>query len=151
MLLISTIQMTDDLKVLYVKIAHVLSGSDKRRFMAGVVKGLGVGGQTYVARELGWNRRTIRKGMTKLLSGEAIPDAYWRSGRNRVEVKLPNLLEDIQAIVDPQSQTDLTFQSTRLYTRVTAEEVRRQLILTKGYKNDELPTSETIRYSTTIK
>jgi Rhodopirellula transposase DDE domain len=145
MLLISTIQMTDDLKALYIKTAQVLSGSDKRQFMAGVVKGLGVGGQTYVERELGWNRRTIRKGMTELLSGEAIPDAYWRSGRNRVEVKLPNLLKDIQAIVDPQSQTDPTFQSTRLYTRVTAEEVRRQLILTKGYKDDELPTSETIR------
>jgi hypothetical protein len=83
--------------------------------------------------------------MTELLSGEAIPDAYWRSGRNRVEVKLPNLLEDIQAIVNPQSQTDPTFQSTRLYTRITAAEVRRQLILTKGYKDDELPTAETIR------
>ncbi len=145
MLSISTIQMTDDLKALYIKTAKVLRGSDKRQFMAGVVKGLGVGGQTFVERELGWNRRTIRKGMAELLSGEAIPDAYWRSGRHRVEVKLPNLLEDIQAIVDPQSQTDPTFQSTRLYTRVTAEEVRRQLILAKGYKDDELPTSETIR------
>jgi Rhodopirellula transposase DDE domain len=145
MLLISTIQVTDDLKALYIKTAKVLKGSDKRQFMAGVVKDLGVGGQTYAERELGWNRCTIRKGMAELLSGEAIPDAYWRSGRNRVEVKLPNLLEDIQAIVNPQSQTDPTFQSTRLYTRITAAEVRRQLILTKGYKDDELPTAETIR------
>jgi Rhodopirellula transposase DDE domain len=145
MLLISTIQITDDLKALYIKTAKVLKGSDKRQFMAGVVKDLGVGGQTYAERELGWNRCTIRKGMTELLSGEAIPDAYWRSGRDRVEVKLPNLLEDIRAIVNPQSQTDPTFQSTRLYTRITAVEVRRQLILTKGYKDDELPTAETIR------
>ncbi|MGJ5633941.1 hypothetical protein ABF638_32710 [Nostoc sp. CALU 1950] len=28
--------------------------------MAEVVKGLGIGGQTLVERELGWNRRTIR-------------------------------------------------------------------------------------------
>ena len=125
MLLISTIQITDDLKALYIKTAKVLKGSDKRQFMAGVVKDLGVGGQTYAERELGWNRCTIRKGMTELLSGEAIPDAYWRSGRARVEVKLPNLLEDIRAIVNPQSQTDPTFQSTRLYTRITAAEVRR--------------------------
>jgi hypothetical protein len=141
----SNIQITDDLKALYNKTVQMLRGSDKRQFMAGVVKDLGVGGQTYAERELGWNRRTIRKGMTELLSGEVIPDGYTRSGRHRVEVKLPNLLEDIQAIVDPQSQTDPTFQSTRLYTRITAEEVRRQLILTKGYKDDELPTSETIR------
>jgi hypothetical protein len=141
----SAIQVTDDLKALYIKTAQVLKGSEKRQFMAGVVKGLGVGGQVYAEREFSWNRRTIRKGMSELLSGESIPDGYWRSGRHRVEVKLPNLLEDIQAIVDPQSQTDPTFQSVRLYTRITAEEVRRQLILTKGYKDDELPTSETIR------
>jgi Rhodopirellula transposase DDE domain len=145
MLLTVAIQMTEELKSLYLKTAKTLKGSDKRQFMAGVVKSLGIGGQTYVERELGWNRRTIRKGMVELLSGEAIQDAYWRSGRKRVEVNLPNLLEDIRAIVEPQSQTDPTFQSTRLYTRITAIEVRRQLILTKGYKDEELPTSETIR------
>jgi hypothetical protein len=33
----------------------------------------------------------------------------------------------------------------RLYTQVSAAEVRRQLLPTKGYKEDELPTAETIR------
>jgi len=83
--------------------------------------------------------------MTELLSGQAIQDGYWRSGRKRVETKLPNLLADMRAIVDPQSQTDPSFQTTRLYTRVGAAEVRRQLILTKGYPDEELPSSETIR------
>jgi hypothetical protein len=32
----------------------------------------------------------------------------------------------------------------RLYTRLTAAEVRRQLISTMGYKNEELPTPTTI-------
>ena len=32
----------------------------------------------------------------------------------------------------------------RLYTRLTATEVRRQLIAQKGYRDDELPTAETI-------
>lgn len=113
--------------------------------MAEVVKGLGIGGQTLVERELGWNRRTIRKGMQELESGQPFIDGFERSGRKRVETKLPNLLEDIKSLVDPQTQTDPSFKSTRLYTRMTASVVRRQLIEQFGYSDKELPSSETIR------
>lgn len=141
----SIIQLTENLKSLYIKTAQKLKGSDKRQFMAEVVKGLGFGGQTLVERELGWNRRTIRKGMQELLSGQPFQDGFERSGRKRVETRLPNLLCDIQSLVDPHSQTDPTFVSTRLYTRMSAAEVRRQLIENKGYTDEELPSSETIR------
>lgn len=142
---VTLIQLTDGLKSLYVKTAQKLKGSDRRQFMAEVVKGLGLGGQTLAERELGWNRRTIRKGMQELLRGQPIVDGYNRSGRKRVEAKLPHLLEDIQALVDPQSQTDPSFKSTRLYTRISAAEVRRQLIKQKGYSEEEAPSGETIR------
>jgi hypothetical protein len=142
---VTLIQLTDSLKSLYIKTAEKLKGSDRRQFMAEVVKGFGLGGQTLAERELGWNRRTIRKGMKELLSGQPIIDGYERSGRKRVETKLPNLLEDIRAIVDPQTQTDPSFKSTRLYTRISAAEVRRQLIAQKGYQDEELPSTETIR------
>jgi hypothetical protein len=102
-------------------------------------------GQTLAERELGWNRRTIRKGMGELQSGEPVVDGYARSGRKRVETKLPHLLEDIRSIVDPQAQTDPSFKSTRLYTRISAAEVRHQLIAQKGYQDEELPSAETIR------
>jgi hypothetical protein len=141
----SIIELTENLKSLYIKTAKKLKGSDRRQFMAEVVKGLGIGGQTLVERELGWNRRTIRKGMQELESGQPIIDGFDRSGRKGAEVKLPNLLKDIKSLVDPQSQTDPSFKSTRLYTRMTASEVRRQLIAQCGYTNEELPTSETIR------
>ena len=142
---VSVIQLTDSLKSLYIKTAQKLKGSDRRQFMAEVVKGLGIGGQTLAERELGWNRRTIRKGMHELLSGEPIVDGYKRSGRKRVEAKLPHLLEDIRAIVDPQTQTDPSFKSIRLYTRISAAVVRRQLMEQKGYRDGELPSAETIR------
>ncbi|MBI1296743.1 hypothetical protein GC175_17445 [bacterium] len=48
------------------------------------------------------------------------------------------------AIVDGQSQTDPTFRTTRLFTRLSAAEVRRQLIEQKGYSDDELPSEATI-------
>jgi len=67
-----------------------------------------------------------------------------REVASRVEEHLPNLLSDITAIVDGQSQADPQFRTNRLYTRLTATEVRRQLITQKGYRNEELPTAETI-------
>jgi hypothetical protein len=138
-------QLTDSIKSLCIKTAQKLKGSDRRQFMAEVVKGLGIGGQTLAERELGWNRRTIRKGMKELLSGQPITDGYERSGRKRSEAKLPNLLADIRAVVDPQAQTDPSFKSTRLYTRISAAAVRRQLIEQKGYHDEALPSAETIR------
>lgn len=57
-------------------------------------------------------------------------------------------MEDIKAIAEAQSQTDPTFTTTRLYTRLTAAEIRQQLIEQKGYRDDELPSAETIRVKT---
>jgi hypothetical protein len=72
-------------------------------------------------------------------------DAYKARGRKRAEEHLPNLLDDLRAIVDGQSQTDATFTTNRLYTRLSVAEVRRQLIVGKGYTDAELPTAETLR------
>ena len=56
-------------------------------------------------------------------------------------------IKDISAIVEPQSQTDPSFKSTRLYTRLSAAEVRRQLIEQKGYQDEELPCAKTIQWT----
>lgn len=141
----SRIQLTDDLKSIFKETAQQLKGSERRIFMARVVKGLGVGGQTQAERELGWNRGTIRKGMKELTSGIPIKDGFERRGRKRVESKLPNLRQDIREIVDPQSQADPSLKSERLYTRISAAQVRRQLMEQKGYSTQELPTAEVIR------
>ncbi len=76
--------------------------------------------------------------------GIACVDGFKLRGRKRSEDHLPNLLIDITAIVDGQSQVDPQFRTTRLYTRLTATEVRRQLIAKFGYTDEELPTAETI-------
>ena len=39
---------------------------------------------------------------------------------------------------------DPEFQTNRLFTRISAAEVRRQLIAVKGYTDEELPTQQTI-------
>src|SRR5262249_50622211 len=81
----------------------------------------------------------------ELESGIRCIDNYAARGRKRAEEHLPNLLKDIQEIVDGQSQTDPSFESTRLYTRLSAAAVRQALITQKGYADEELPSQETIR------
>jgi Rhodopirellula transposase DDE domain len=137
-------ELTDSLKTLLIETAKSLKGSARRLFMARTVKELGPGGQQRAARELRWGRMTIRKGLHELASGVICVDAFALRGRKRAEEHLPTLLMDIQTIVDSQSQADPQFRSNRLYTRLTAAEVRRQLIAHKGYLDATLPTAETI-------
>jgi hypothetical protein len=124
--------------------AQQLRGSARRLFMARTVRELGPGGQSVAERELGGNRETIRKGLHELASGITCVDAFRLRGRKPAEAHLPHLLDDIRAIVDSQSQADPQFRSRRLYTRLSAPEVRRQLVAQKGYTDEELPLAETI-------
>ena len=126
------IELTKEQRELYQATAKSLKGHERRVFMARAVKMLGQGGQSQAHRELGWSRDTIRKGMHEIDSGMAWLDAYSARGRKRAEELLPDLLEDIRAIVDGQSQTDPSFKTTRLYTRLSAAAVRQALIAQKG-------------------
>lgn len=124
--------------------AKTLTGCARRLFIARTVRELGLGGQRRAERDLGWSRVTIRKGTRQLDSGITCLDACALRGRKRVEDYLPHLVADITVLVDSQSQADPQFRTTRLYTRLSAAEVRRQLIAQKGYTDAELPTRETI-------
>ncbi len=127
-------ELTDTRKTWLIETAKALKGPDRRRFLARTIK----------ERVLGWNRQTIRKGLCELDKGVTCLDAFALRRRKRAEEHLPALLHDIKALVDGQSQADPDFHSARLYTRLTAQEVRHQLIVQKGYSDDELPTTRTI-------
>src|SRR3954449_11357458 len=124
--------------------AKALKGSRKRLFMAKTVQAMGRGGQRWAQEHLGWCRETIRKGTHELRSGMTCVDAFHCRRRKPAEEHLPRLLDDIRAIADGQSQADPKFQTNRLFTRISAAEVRRQLIATKGYTDAELPPQQTI-------
>lgn len=138
-------ELTEETKKLFIETAETLKGSDRRIFMARVVNLLGKGGQRRAEEALGWDRDTIRKGRHELESGFCCYDNFAGRGRHRAEERWPDLLIDIKAIVDEQSQTDPSFKTSRLYTRLSVAEVRRQVIEQKGYSAADLPTGETIR------
>ncbi len=124
--------------------ARSLKGSARRILMARTGKAWGPGGQRRAERALGWSRVTIRKGTHELESGFTCLDAFTARGRKPVEAHLPTLLPDMTARVASQSQTDPQFRTTRLYTRLSAAEVRRQLIAQTGDTDDARPRVQTL-------
>ncbi len=62
-------ELTPEVKTLFIETAQALQGSARRVFMARAVQALGAGGQRKAEREFGWDRKTIRKGMRELESG----------------------------------------------------------------------------------
>jgi hypothetical protein len=132
-------ELTETLKGIFKETAKALKGSERRLFMARIVKALGKGGQRRAEAELGWNRRTVRKGSRELESGLRRYDNFSARGRKPAEAHLPDLLADIKTIAEAASQTDPTFKTTRLYIRLSAAAVRKQLsekksIRTKSYR-----------------
>lgn len=103
-------------------------------FMARVVQTLGRGGQRYVEKVFGWNRRTVRKGIAELTCGVAQVDHFSARGRKRVEARLPHLLEDLCELIATQSQVALTVVA-----------LRQQLIEQKAYAAEALPCLATLR------
>lgn len=120
-----------------------MKGHERRLFLGQLAIDLGKGGQLLVSNYLPISRETLRKGVRELKSGVQIVDKFKDRGRKSLEELHPKLLADIKDIVDKSSQTDPQFKSTRLYTRLSVNEVSNQL-LKKGYEEEDLPTNQTI-------
>jgi hypothetical protein len=80
-------ELTEELKSLFIETAKQLKGSARRLFQARTVKALGPGGASLAERELGWNRKTIRKGMHEVESGIMCLDAF--DGRRAQKSRRP--------------------------------------------------------------
>jgi hypothetical protein len=124
--------------------AKKLNGAKKRQFMADVVNELGFGGQRACEDQLGWCRNTIRKGQHEIKASVTCMDYYAGRGRKKAEENNPNLLSDIKAIVEPDSQADPAMNSNRIYIKSTANGVRKQLIKKFNYTDSMLPSRITI-------
>jgi hypothetical protein len=82
--------------------------------------------------------------MHELSAGIECMDAFCLRGRKHSEKHLPNLLDDIRDIVEPNAQVDATLRTPRLYIKLTARQVRTQLIEQKNYTDEDLPKRRTI-------
>jgi len=138
-------EISDTLKSIIKNTAKKLSGAAKREYVAEITIELLDGSARKAESELGWSRKMVDKGMMELTTGIRCMDNYSARGNKKTEEKIPELADDIRSIVDPKSQTDPNFQTSFVYTRITAKAVQQALIDEKGYTDDELPCENTIR------
>jgi hypothetical protein len=131
-------------KKILIETVNKLKSSDRRIALAKIADKYGYGGKSLVAKEFNAGRDTITKGMLELKENKPIQDAHDKKGRKNILYKLPNLKNDIQEIAESQSQIDPKFQSERLYIKLTVKAIRGELIDSKGYADENLPSNQTI-------
>ena len=136
-------ELTEAMAALLRKTADSFHGAARRRYMAETVGAFDLS-QRQAERQLGWAHDTVRKALHELHSGITCVDNFSARGRKPCEFHLPHLFQDIRDLVAENLQTDPTFQTTQLYCRLSAPEVRKQLIERKGYTARQLPTVQTI-------
>ena len=134
--------LSDTVKATIKDAAKKLSGYSKREFMAKVTEDYLDGSARKAETVFGWGRQTVQLGLHERRTGLRCCDNYRARGNHKSEERFPALEADIRSLVDGQAQADPKFQSTFLYTRVSARAVRESLIKEKGYS--ELPTRQTI-------
>ena len=124
--------------------AQKLTGYKKRAFMAKVAEDYYEGSARKTETYLGWNRQTVQLGLHEGLSGIRCIDNYRARGIKKTEETVPKLADDIRALVDGQAQADPQLRTTFTYARISAQAVRDALIEEKGYRDQDLPTRQTI-------
>lgn len=91
----------------------------------------------------GWARSTVTLGLHEYRSGITCRNDLGRRRRPKVEHQYPQVLVDLKAIMEPDSQADPHLRTTLQYTNMTAAAVRTAL-LAKGWTDAQLPTVRTI-------
>jgi hypothetical protein len=121
-----------------------LKGKQRRLFLAEVCDTLCDGSPRKAEHRFGWGRETVAKGLREQ-NGETEGAVHTeRRGRRRSEEQNPQLAIDIRLIVEPHTQCDPELKSSRLYTNLSASEVR-QALLEKGYSQEQVPSERTLR------
>lgn len=125
------------------RLIEVIPWPVQRRAMGDVTLTL-LDGKHRVAEDVfGWNRNTVALGMHEFQSGIACVNDLSSRRKPRTEEKEPRLLDDIHAIMAPQSQADPRLRTTLLYTDMTAKAVYQNL-RRMGWSKKVLPTVRTV-------
>lgn len=126
--------------------ASQLSGTRRRQFLAQVCLELCDGNARQAEMRFGWGRETIAKGMAEREAdpAELKSRKSGNRGKKRSEDQDPQLAVDIRLIVEPHTHSDPELKTDRLYTNLSAAEVR-QALLDRGYSESEVPSERTLR------
>lgn len=108
--------------------ARKLTGLQRRAFQAEMAERY-CGSSPRLAEEVfGWGREAVRTGLGERRSGIRCLDDFASRGRKKPEAKVPQLAEEIRAVVEPHSQAAPKFQTPLAFTRITSKAMREALL-----------------------
>ena len=137
-----SVPFTEELSELITRLVKQIPNEYRRQAMSDVVQTLLDGKSRKAEDVLGWNRHTVELGINEFRTGiRCISDVSAR-GKKKVEEDNPQLLRDIERILEPHSESDSHLRTTLLHNNITAKAVRKTLIEI-GYSEDELPAERT--------
>ena len=125
------------------RLVELIEWPARRRAMGDVAMTLLEGKSRVAESVFGWNRRAVDLGIHEHQSGIACVNDISARVKPKTEDKHPELLSDIQVLMEPQSQSESSLRTTLLYTNVTAKALRAALVV-NGWSAQALPTERTL-------
>ena len=125
------------------RLVELIAWPARRQAMGDVAMALLDGKPRVAENVFGWNRRAVEVGIHEYQTGIVCVNDISSRVKPKTEDKHPKLLAEIQAIMEPHSESESSLRTTLLYTHVTAKTVHEALIQ-KGWATPSLPTVRTI-------
>ena len=125
------------------RLVELIAWPARRRAMGDVTMVLLDGKRRVAENVFGWNRRAIEVGIHEHQTGITCINDISTRVKPKAEDKHPELLAEIQAIMEPLSESESSLRTTLLYTHLTAKTVHEALVQ-KGWPTQSLPSVRTI-------
>ncbi len=120
-------ELTESVREMIESAARKLTGFRRRQFQAEMANKYCDGSPRRAEQVFGWGREAVNTGLGELRTGIRCVESFSARGRRKTEEQNPELVQEIHALVEPESQADPKFQTPLAYTRITAKAVHQQL------------------------
>jgi len=137
-------ELTESVKETIRSAAKKLTGFRRRQFQAEMAIKYCLGNPRRAEHVFGWGRDAVNTGLNELRTGIRCVENYSTRGRHKSEEKSPELVQEIQALVEPESQADPKFQTPLAYTRITAKAVHERLVANTAASGRHVPAERTV-------
>ena len=137
-------ELTESVRETIQSAARKLTGFQRRQFQAEMAIKYCRGNPRRAEQVFGWGREAVNTGLNELRSGIRCVEDYSTRGRRKSEEKSPELVEEIHALVEPESQADPKFQTPLAYTRITAKAVHERLVANTTGDGRHVPAERTV-------
>lgn len=137
-------ELTESVKETIRSAASKLTGFRRRQFQAEMAIKYCLGNPRRAEHVFGWGRDAVNTGLNELRTGIRCLENYSTRGRRKSEEKSPELVQEIQTLVEPESQADPKFQTPLAYTRITAKAVHERLVANTAGDGRHVPAERTV-------